>query len=81
MIAAVNGDVTSVDAYLTGDAADRRVAEIWAGLERLGADLVVSNDRDDEREFSSCPCDSCRTRLAGSRHRFAILGPSASGER
>lgn len=62
-IAAVNGDFTAIDS-------DERVAEIVAGLDRLGRGLVCSGDTD---EFSWHPCDSCKSNLGGSRTEFAIL--------
>jgi hypothetical protein len=92
LFAAVNGDVSGIDYYLSGDAAEKRVAEIWAGLEKLGPHLVpdfdtegeendegdtvfhTSDGDDGHREFSSCGCDACGSRLAGEFHRFAILG-------
>jgi len=57
--------------------ADRREAEITAGLERLGAHLVPDNDSETGRgihDFSTRPCDCCGTKLHGSRHEFATLG-------
>lgn len=75
-IAAVNGDFTGLD-YHYGKDADKRQAEIEAGLEKLGPHLVSNNDSetgDGIEEFSRRECDCCGTRLAGGRHRFAILG-------
>lgn len=74
-IAAVNGDFTGLDNH--PETSDRRMAEIVSGLERLGADLVPDFDSESGRgmeEFSSRPCQCCGSRLAGSRHSFAVLG-------
>lgn len=70
-IAAVNGDVSGIDS-------DARVAEVWAGLERLGPHLVSDFDSESGegyREFSRCGCDCCGSPLAGTMYRFAVLGP------
>ena len=75
-IAAVNGDFTGLD-YHYGDQADKRESEIEAGLLRLGIHLVPDFNSETNRginEFSSRRCDCCTSRLAGSRHQFAILG-------
>ena len=59
--------------------ADLRMAEIVAGLEKLGPHLVPDYDSETGKgidEFSSRPCGCCGTRLAGERHDFAILGAS-----
>lgn len=47
-----------------------------AGLRRLWLNLVTDSPSDGsgELEFSSLPCDCCRSRLAGGRYRFAVLG-------
>jgi hypothetical protein len=47
------------------------------GLAELGPHLVPDFDPETGeglREFSSVPCASCKTGLAGYRARFAILG-------
>lgn len=47
------------------------------GIKALGPHLVPDFDsetRDGLREFSNVPCSACRTKLAGYRARFAILG-------
>jgi hypothetical protein len=88
-IAAVNGDFTGLDYHYhsgldrfdrkVGPSADERMAEIVAGLEALGAGLVPDHDSetgDGIDEFSRRPCACCGTRLAGGRHRFAVLGPA-----
>lgn len=79
---AVNGDASSLD-YHYGKDADARLARIEAGLTRLGAHLVPHWTTDDageisegHRDFSSCGCDCCGSRLAGEMHRFAILAPT-----
>jgi hypothetical protein len=88
-IAAVNGDFTSLDYHYgtgldrydrkIGPSADERQAEIERGLEALGPHLVPDHDSetgDGIDEFSRRPCACCGTRLAGGRHRFAVLGPA-----
>ena len=48
-----------------------------AGLERLGPHLVPDYDMytgDGFMDFGSPGCDCCETNLAGTFHRFAILG-------
>ena len=70
LIAACNGDFTGIDS-------DARVAEVTAGLESCGPNLVPDFDSesgDGIEEFSWGGCDCCGSRLGGSRHRFAILG-------
>lgn len=59
------------------DGARERMAIISAGLAKLGPHLVAAYDSETGEgidEFSSWPCDCCDSRLAGSRHKFAILG-------
>lgn len=76
MIAAVNGDFTGLD-YHYGSGADKRMAEIVAGLESLGPNLVSDFDGETDKgieEFSTHPCGCCGSKLAGGRHSFAILG-------
>lgn len=85
LIVAVNGDYSGVDTfYPPGQtreehqaAVDKRIAAIDAGLEALGPHVVPDYDSETEegiRDFSSRNCDCCGTHLAGTRHRFAILG-------
>lgn len=67
MIVAVNDDPTGIED-------EERVEEVYAGLHRLGPHLVPDfSEGEGEDEFSSRRCDSCGTRLAGARYRFAIL--------
>lgn len=71
-IVACNGDYSGIDSQKTID-------RVNAGLERLGPHLVPDFDSESEegiRYFSSCGCDCCGSRLAGTMHRFAILGES-----
>ena len=75
-MAAVNDDLSGVDFYLSGAAAERRKEEIWRGLEKFGPHLVSDSDAESGEgiaEFMSRRCDSCGG-LPGSRHRFAVLG-------
>ncbi len=47
------------------------------GLQRLGIHLVPDHDSETGagcEEFSRRQCDCCRSRLGGSRHRYAVLG-------
>jgi hypothetical protein len=58
--------------------ADKRLAEITAGLERLGPHLVPDFDSETGKghdEFSRRPCGCCGCKLHGERFDFAILGP------
>jgi hypothetical protein len=67
---AVNGDATGIES-------DERVAEVEAGVASLGDYLVPDFDSETEegiREFSNCGCDACGSPLAGTMHRFAVLG-------
>lgn len=77
-IAAVNDDYTSLD-YHYGAKADERMAEIKAGLDKLGPHLVSNDSPDDDGEghecFSTRHCDCCGEWRAGERHRFAALAP------
>lgn len=76
-IVAVNDDPTGIDD-------DARVAQVYAGLAKLGPHLVPDDhdpeECDDEdydhgrRDFSWHGCDCCGSRLGGSLTRFAILG-------
>lgn len=96
MIAAVNGDFTGLD-YHYGDGCDRwgrkvqpsadeRMAQIQAGLERLGPGLVADFDSDTGRgidEFAAAPlggCGCCGSHLAGEWHDFAILADGPAPE-
>ena len=66
--AAVNGEAPQED---------HQNAATIAGLEELGPHLVPDFDSDTGEgmeEFSRRGCDCCHTGLAGSRHRFAVLG-------
>lgn len=75
-IAACNGDFSGLD-YYYGDAADTRQSEIVDGLAAWGPHLVPdfdSNEAEGILEFVRGSCDCCNSPLAGSRHRFAVLG-------
>lgn len=89
-IAAVNGDFTGLDYHYgtgldrydrkVGPSADERMAEIVKGLEALGPHLVPNYDSESGtgcEEFTWRPCGCCGSKLAGSRHEFAVLGPVA----
>lgn len=66
-----NGDYSGLD---VDDNADDRAAEIDAGLDKLTeSGHVAAGDGEQDREFSSRPCDCCGTHLAGSRHHCVIL--------
>lgn len=77
LFVAVNGDYSGLQYYYSGGELDARIAGIDAGLDALGPHLVPDFDSEEGtgiREFSSQTCDCCRSKLAGERHRFAILG-------
>ena len=80
---ACSGDYSGFDYSMNGRGPaaeakrDARIAEVDAGLARLGPHLVPDFDSETGRgieEFTSRPCQCCESRLAGSRHNFAILG-------
>lgn len=80
MIVAVNGDVSGIQ-YSYGpegeDAVDKRIAEIYAGLEALGPHLVPDNEGqygDGHEEFAHKTCACCRHSWGGEWFRFAVLG-------
>ena len=76
LFAAVNGDVSGIDCG-SEEETDARIAEVNAGLERLGPGLVAdidSNTGDGIREFDNWGCACCKSGLGGASHRFAILG-------
>jgi hypothetical protein len=60
-----NGDASGMD--------DETEARCTKGIESYDGYLVC-NDHDDDKEFSSSPCDVCGSHLAGSRHHLAALG-------
>jgi hypothetical protein len=68
-----NGDLTGLDN--NPETAERRQAEILAGIEReLPAQWVADSSEETDREFSSAPCDCCEQRAAGSRYHCVLLG-------
>lgn len=75
LFAAVNGDYTGLDYHYDPEEAEKRMLMIQEGLERLGPHLVPDFSEDGVETFSRRSCDCCGTSLAGSRHRFAVLGP------
>jgi hypothetical protein len=88
LIVAVNGDYSGIDEHYgrgqspgrgeLRDGAKERAAEIDAGLAKHGPNLVPNFDSESGRgvsEFSTTWCDCCGTKLAGSRHEFAVLEP------
>lgn len=69
-IVSCNGDVSGIEG-------DEQIAKVEAGLAGLGPHLVPDFDSETDdgcRDFAACQCDSCGTRLAGVRRRFAVLG-------
>lgn len=57
--------------------ADIRMAEVTAGLEKLGPHLVPHFDSETGEgieEFTWRGCSCCGSKLGGQKHRFAILG-------
>lgn len=79
LFAAVNGDVSGIE-FSCGVGTEEtaaRVAEVEAGLNRLGPHLVPDFDTETgegHETFANYGCDCCRSPLAGEMHRFAILG-------
>ena len=75
---AVNDDLTGIDYYLSGDAAEKRAKEVRKGVHSFGRNLVPdfdSNTGEGLNEFSSRRCDACnQPNAAGARTRFAVLG-------
>ena len=76
MFVAVNGDASGLEYQYGNDTESRnkRLAEIVAGLDRLGPHLVPSWGDDSDGNFSWRPCACCESRLGGDRFEFAILG-------
>ena len=66
-IVAVNDDASGIES-------DDRIAEVYAGLERIGR--ISCNDDPEtgegRNEFSWSACDACGSHLGGSRTRFAV---------
>lgn len=75
LIVAVNGDTSGIDS-------EAQIADIAAGLERLGRGLVPNYDCETGEgieDFMRAPiggCSCCQSTLAGGFHRFALLGES-----
>jgi hypothetical protein len=66
-IVAVNDDTSGIES-------DERIAEVRAGLDRIG-NISCNDDSETgegQNEFSSSRCDACKSHLAGSRTRFAV---------
>lgn len=73
---ACSGDETGFDCTYGARAAER-IAECYAGLERLGPHLVPAFDSEAMEgitEFTYYPCECCGSKLGGERHEFAVLG-------
>jgi len=70
-IVAVNADYSGLSWY--GADEDKRIEEINKGLSELGPHLV-HDDRQEPDEFSTIQCDCCKSKLAGRREYFCILG-------
>ena len=70
LFVAVNGDDSGIES-------EERLAEVEEGLAALGPHLVPDFDSETDDgilEFSRCGCDCCGSPLAGTMHRFAVLG-------
>jgi len=70
-LAAVNGD--------SCDCPGDHDGQVTRGLGRLttswrGYIVAAFDEGEGVHEFSSSQCDCCLSRLAGSRHEFAIIG-------
>ena len=75
---ACSGDLSAIDYYLSGNAAESRAREVTEGVASLGPHLVPDFDGENGIEkFSHRHCDACGEHLAGSRLRFAVLGPDS----
>jgi hypothetical protein len=78
LVASVNGDTSGVAYDHERDPfGTKRLRAIGKGLTKLGPHLVPDYDSETEdgiREFSRCGCDCCGSGLAGTFHRFAVLG-------
>jgi len=72
-LAAVNDDYSGLDYHYTPEESTTRYAEIVAGLKELGPGLCWDSDKEDD-EFSTRRCDCCKTKLAGRRVPFVVLG-------
>lgn len=85
MLYAVNGDLTGIDYSYSGDEAEKRAKQVVRGVNSLGPHLVPDFDSETGEgmnEFMSRACDAChQPRAAGSRYRFAILGPDTKKKR
>jgi len=68
--AAVNDDHSALDYHYNPEEAVNRYNKIQANLARLGH--VMRDPARDEDEFSTRPCDCCRTKLAGRRLYFIV---------
>jgi hypothetical protein len=64
--AIANDDYTGLDHHYRLDEADQRMAEIKAGLARLGQ--VYTGDHRRDQEFSQARCDCCGLARAGRRY-------------
>lgn len=65
LLVLVNGDDSGIEG-------SGRRQEVFDGVERLGPHIVGPNA---EHEFSWVPCACCKSRMGGSRHEMAQLGP------
>lgn len=77
LMAAVNDDYSGLDYYYKEPEATERMNKIKAGLHRLGPHLVCDVNPetwDGVDEFRRGPCSCCGSPLAGTMHRFAVLG-------
>lgn len=83
-LAAVNGDTCDCDRDGKHDRDTVRGMDRLSERGHISANFDSNADADENedsdpnaddgiREFSARPCDCCNSRLAGSRHRFAIL--------
>lgn len=72
-MAAVNDDYTGLDYHYSKEESDKRYKEITAGLTELGPGLCYDSRQEDD-EFSTRQCDCCKSRLAGRRTYFCVLG-------
>ena len=68
-----NDDYTGLDYHYNEQDSQRRMDEINAGLEKVGAGLCCG-DSDKNDDFSLYSCDCCGSDLHGERFHCVILG-------
>lgn len=62
------------------DLSESEIKDIEDGLTALCQHDMTVHMSDEEHEFSRAQCDCCGTSLAGTRYRFALLGPETDDD-